>query len=190
MSIDLNKIELPVRDVMSEKIVSIDFKSNAQCIAQKMSKHNINNIVIKKNDVVVGIITEKDLVQKILAKDIKPSTVCAENIMSAPIISIKSSENVIIAAQKMIKSNIRRLVVMENNSIIGIVTDKDILALSPDLNFILKNLIAINSEEYFPKNSEIESGICEQCSVFSNDLSIIGGNILCESCRDERGDFD
>ena len=186
MNINLNEVELSVRDIMTKKIFDADIKSNVQYIAQEMSEHNVNCIVIKKNDIVVGIITEKDLVQKILTKYIKPSTVCADSVMSSPIISIEPFENVIVAAKIMIKSNIRQLVVMENNSIIGIITDKDILALSPDLNFILKNLIAINSEEYLPESLEMEGGICEQCRIFSIDLSIIGGSALCESCRDEK----
>ena len=190
--------DLTVHEIMNRSVYTIDIDASVVDVAQMMSKYNVGSIIVMQNDNPVGIITERDMVKKILTGDIRPSRITAGEIMSSPLITTKPSTSVIDAAELMVKSNIRRLIVMQENKIGGFITDRDVLTISSGLNTILKNLIEMNQEQYFPVNSEaeatseqtessqsVEQGICEYCGTFSENLKLVNGMMLCESCRDE-----
>ncbi|ADI72956.1 putative signal transduction protein with CBS domains [Methanohalobium evestigatum Z-7303] len=188
---------LTVHEIMNRSVYTIDIDASVVDVAKEMSKNNVGSIIIVQNNDPVGVITERDLVKKILTGDIRPSRITAGEVMSSPLITTKPSTSVIDAAELMVKSNIRRLIVMQDNKIVGFITDRDILTISSGLNTILKNLIEMNQEQYFTTNSDIETsseqsetsqsveqGICEYCGTFSEYLKMFNGMMLCESCRD------
>jgi len=182
--------EMSVREVMTRNVFTIDVKANMPAVAREMVKRNVGSIIVTKDNDAVGIITERDIVRKIADKDIKPGEIPAGEIMSSPIITAKPSTNIIDAAERMVKSGIRRLAIMEGSNIVGIVTDRDVLTVSPGLNTILESLIEMNREQNIPQTPEIEGGVCEYCGTFSSDITLVNGLMLCESCRDSEGYYD
>jgi CBS-domain-containing membrane protein len=84
------------------------------------------------------------------------------------------------AAQMMVKHKVRRLpVVDKGRRVIGIVTVRDLLTVSNELNELLTDIIEINREEH------VEVGICGRCSQMSDDLKRIDNVMLCARCREE-----
>ncbi|MDK2892468.1 CBS domain-containing protein [Methanohalophilus sp.] len=182
--------EVPISEIMNQSVIELDVSSTVLEVANTMMKKGVGSIILTKGDEAVGIITERDIVGKVTTKDAIPSTVKAGEIMSSPIISAEPSTSIIDASKIMVKSNIRRLAVSKGGDIIGIITDRDILSISPVLNTILENLIEMNEETSFPEVGETGRGICQRCGAYVDVLTETGGLMLCEDCMDDEGYFD
>ena len=115
-----------VKDVMITNIASLDKSSMIKDAAKLMENRNIGCIIITKQDLPVGILTERDFVRRIVSKE-KPLTSPVEEVMSTPLISIGPNETIWEAAESMKVNNIHKLPVIENNMIMGIITTSDLV---------------------------------------------------------------
>jgi signal-transduction protein with cAMP-binding, CBS, and nucleotidyltransferase domain len=120
-----------VSEIMSEKeIVTIvaNRGKSAQDVAQMMVKKKVGSvIIIDKKSHPIGIITERDMVKRVCLKDVAASRIKLEEIMSSPLITIMSYDSIDTASQVMVKNNIKRLVVLEeDNRIVGLLSVTDI----------------------------------------------------------------
>lgn len=182
--------EIPISEIMNQRVVELEVSSTVLEVASAMMENNVGSIILKKDEEAVGIITERDIVGKVTTKDATPSSITAGEIMSSPIISAEPASSVIDASKIMVKSNIRRLAVAKGGDIVGIITDRDILSISPVLNTILENLIEMNEETSLPEGGETGRGICQRCGAYVDVLTETGGLMLCEDCMDDEGYFD
>ncbi len=182
--------EMLVKEIMSKNIFDIDVTASVLDVAEKMAKSDTGSIIVIEDGDNVGIITEHDIITKTVVKNILPSKMSAREVMSSPIIAIKPSTNIIEAAEMMVRSNIRRLAVMEGDTIVGMVTDRDILAIAPGLNTILEGLIQLHHENNYCQEPELERGICQRCGAFVDNLTDVNGLMLCEDCKEEEGYYD
>jgi signal-transduction protein with cAMP-binding, CBS, and nucleotidyltransferase domain len=182
--------QIPVGDLMSHNVVSLDATCNVFEVAREMMVKSTGSVIISRESKPIGIITERDIVGKMVKQDLTPSSVPATEIMSSPIIMVEASTNVIEASRLMVKSNIRRLAVNKGEDIVGIITDRDILTISPGLNTILENLIEMNRETGIPEESYLERGICQRCGSYVDELTSVNGLALCEDCKEEEGYYD
>lgn len=177
--------DIIVHEIMTKNVFTIDIASTTLEIAGVMNKQNVDSIIVTKDGEATGIITERDMVYQVMTKDVLPSTIQADVIMSAPILSIKPDTDVIKASEIMVKSHVRRLVVADGKDIVGLVTDRDILTIAPGLNTILEDLIEINREQDVINSIDIEREICQQCGAFVEGHIQNNGSIVCEDCREE-----
>jgi len=115
-----------VKDVMISDLARLDVSTSIRDAAKLMDKKDIGCIIVTKNQLPVGILTERDFVKRIAAKEI-PLTASLEKVMSSPLIEIDSNETVWEAAQIMKTNNIHKLLVKQDNQIIGIVTTTDLI---------------------------------------------------------------
>ena len=120
-----------VSEIMSEKeIVTVvaDMGKTAQDVAQMMVKKRVGSvIIIDKKSHPIGIITERDIVKRVCLKNVSASRIKLEEIMSAPLITIMSYDSLDTASRIMVKNNIKRLVVLEeDNKITGLLSVTDI----------------------------------------------------------------
>jgi signal-transduction protein with cAMP-binding, CBS, and nucleotidyltransferase domain len=120
-----------VNEIMSEKeIVTVvaDMRKTAQDVAQMMVKKRVGSvIIIDKKSHPIGIITERDIVKRVCLKNVAASRIKLEEIMSAPLITIMSYDSLDTASRIMVKNNIKRLVVLEeDNKITGLLSVTDI----------------------------------------------------------------
>lgn len=182
--------EMSVREVMTTNVVVADINSNVLEIAREMICQEISSVIIIDDNDPVGIITEMDIISKVVINNMVPSSVMAGTIMSSPIIATKPSISVIEAAEQMTRCNIRRLAVIDGDRMVGIITDRDILTISPGLNTILESLIELHRDESnFEEEPGIERGICQRCGAYT-DLTLMNGLMLCEDCKEEEGYYD
>src|SRR5437660_11039931 len=116
---------------MSRPVITAKESDTAAEVAKLMAKHNIGCVLVsgKKGETIV-IITERDIVQRIAAKNLIPSKVTVGEAMTKPVVTIKSGANVTDAAKLMNQRKIRRLAVLENGKLMGIFTKKDILEIT------------------------------------------------------------
>ena len=115
-----------VKDVMISDLTTLDASTSIKDAAKLMDKNNIGCIIVTKNQLPIGILTERDFVKRIAAKE-KPSTTSLEEVMSSPLIEVKPDETVWEAAQIMKTNNIHKLPVKKDDKIIGIVTATDLV---------------------------------------------------------------
>jgi signal-transduction protein with cAMP-binding, CBS, and nucleotidyltransferase domain len=118
-------------EIMSAKeIVTAvaDTGKSAQDIAQMMVNEKVGSvIIIDKKGIPIGIVTERDIVTRVCLKDVAASRIKLEEIMSTPLISVMSYDSIDTASRIMIKNNIKRLAVLEeDNRIVGLLSVTDI----------------------------------------------------------------
>lgn len=117
-----------VRDIMNKEVITIEQDARALDAARLMTQKDISFLVIVKNGKPVGLITERDIVRKLAAEDKKASDVQLSEIMSYKFRWVEPSTDVEDAVQKMLNNNIRRLVVLENNELAGVITQTDLVS--------------------------------------------------------------
>ncbi len=121
-----------VQDIMSKDVVTINPEETMAEALTVMVEKNIGSLIVTKYDAPVGIVTESDLLSKVLAlgKDLRETTV--EAVMSYPLIAIAPNVKIKEAAKLMIRQNVRRLAIFEVGKLVGIVTAVDIVRSMPD----------------------------------------------------------
>jgi len=119
--------EQAVADVMTRSVMAVELNTNAKDCARAMAKRGVSCAVVTQSGSAVGIITERDLVSKVLAESIEARNVLVRDIMSTPLITIRPDATLTNAAELMAQYRIRRLVVVDpTGSLVGIVTTGDI----------------------------------------------------------------
>ncbi len=115
-----------VKDMMQKQIVSIDASLTVKEAAKVMDDTGVSCLVITKESVLVGILTERDFVTKITSLD-KSSSTPVQNVMSAPLITATPSDTAKKLAELMKEKNIHKIPVIEGNQLVGIVTATDLI---------------------------------------------------------------
>jgi CBS domain-containing protein len=116
-----------IEDIMTKKVITIDLSSSAVEAAQLTDKHNIGSVVVTEAGNPVGMLTERDMVRRVLAQGRNPSSVKVSEIMSKPLISISPSADLREAVELMVSRSIRRLPVIDNGRLVGIITSRDVI---------------------------------------------------------------
>ncbi|MBS7615382.1 CBS domain-containing protein [Candidatus Bathyarchaeota archaeon] len=176
-----------VKDVMTSHVVTVTSDEPVSKVAQLLAKHEIGCVIVRTaDDKPIGIITETDIVKRVVAKDIKPSKIKAKEIMSAPVITINADQTISEAARRMSQNNIRRLAVMHKGSLAGIISSKDILAVTPELIEIIQEQARIENQNMTEEHeTPPQAGYCDNCEEWSDSLKEFEGRFLCEDCRVE-----
>jgi CBS domain-containing protein len=171
---------VPLREIMNRKLTTTGIGATVAKAAKAMCHDEVGSVIILDHNKPIGIVTEEDIACKVVALDLKPSTVHVNDIMSTPLITVSADKTAGDAAKMMVKHKVRRLpVVDDNNKVIGIVTVRDLLAVSNEENDLLMDLIEINREEM------VDPGMCGRCSQMSDDLKRVDSVMLCPRCREE-----
>jgi len=115
-----------VRDIMQKNVITIQEDKTALDAAKLISEKDISFLVIIKDDKPIGVVTERDFVRKIDAEDKNASQVPLSKIMSYKFRWVEPSTNIEDAVQKMLNHNVRRLIVLENEKLVGVITQTDL----------------------------------------------------------------
>jgi CBS domain-containing protein len=126
--------EILVKDVMSKSVVSADPTTTIFQIAKLMEKGGIGAILVKKDNIPAGIITDRDFAIKITTEKLSWDS-AIEKVASYPLVTINSNESILEAACLLSSKKIRKLAVVEDKKVVGIITSTDLvnqLALTKD----------------------------------------------------------
>jgi len=174
-----------VKDIMTKPVITINYNKNIKDAARLIRKRKKGALIVTKKRKPIGIITCDDIVYKVVAKDIKPSTVKVIDIMSEPLVSITPESSCVEAARKMRRNGIKRLPVVKSGKLIGIISLTDISTVIPEFTEYLEERLKMKEQPAQPKEGETTSGICDSCGEYSENLKYVNGQWLCETCRDE-----
>ena len=174
------RARIPVVEIMTPTPITIPLNATAAEAANKMRDKDIGSLVVVENDKPIGIVTERDFVTKVAASNQQPSRVFVKDIMTSPIVAIPPNTEVAEAAKLMSERKIRRLPVIEEGKLIGMLTENDILRVWPTLIEVTREYARAGLEEQFAKGIE---GHCEACGVYSTHLMWDGNLLACPECR-------
>jgi CBS domain-containing protein len=179
--------KMMVRDIMSSPVVTIAEDETCNRAAASMDMKDLGAVIVQnKAGKSIGIITERDLVKRVVAKNLKPDTVKAKEIMTTPLVTIEPEANIIDAARRMTRLDIRRLGVIYKGNLVGIISSKDILGVMPELLEIMQERQRIEGEAISEETEEVPlSGYCDRCNAYSESLKERNGQNICDECRIE-----
>jgi len=135
---------LRVNDVMNSPVVTSNDNTTINEIAQKLRKHNIGSVVVINNaKKPIGIVTERDIIRRVLAEKKDPRSIMAKDVMTAPIVSVPTGASLEDAAKLMVQKRIKKLCVIDGKGkTIGVITEGDIVKNASYLIDVLKEIIA------------------------------------------------
>ncbi len=179
------KENIRIKDIMNPSPVIINKKASVLDATKEMKSEKVGSIIIVENGKPIGVLTESDILRKIVAEEKDPSKICVEEVMSKPIITISPDASIEEAVRIMGKHKIRRLPVVDKDKLVGMVTEKDIMQFSPLLLDILEEWAEITKERIsYRKTAKFMAGKCEECGMLSDRLVDVNGRLLCESCAE------
>lgn len=183
--------DLPVSEIMSRELIMIRDNASSWEAARLMTQHKIGSvIVINEEGLVFGILTERDLLTRAVVQYHDLKTLPVGRIASRPIVSVTRNTSTFKALKLMRDMRIRRLVVVENSTPVGILTVSDVLRIVPELVGILQELMQVhrnNDTIWREEEGTIPlGGYCEVCGEWSEFCTAYAGLILCSTCIEER----
>jgi len=140
-------MSLKVEDAMVKEVITIDEKSTIKEAADVMNRFEIGCLIATRNRKAVGILTERDLLTRVVSQTKNPRKTKVETVMSKPLIVVEPDMDLEEAAKLMFKLKIKKLPVVESGRLVGLVTLTDLARFQPQMIRILKKL----SKQMAPK---------------------------------------
>jgi predicted transcriptional regulator len=167
---------------MRKGVVALQQTATVEEAAKLLKANNIGSVLVLHKGEPVGIITERDIIVKVVAAGKDPKKVQLRSVMSSPLKAIGPEVGIEECAKTLRDEHVKRLpVVDKKGQLIGIVSQSDIVRISPALFDIIRERTEI--ERY--GKEEVFTGLCESCSNYSETLKRINGKLLCEECAEE-----
>ncbi len=138
---------MDVRSVMNKNVVIAKKDITLKEATEVMSKLHIGCLLITEDQKILGIITSTDILKSI-ANDKKPETTLAEEVMSKNVITIEPDKTIEDAVNLMLKYKIKKLPVLSEDKIVGMVTTSDIIIVEPKLIATVASLISLKMPGY------------------------------------------
>ena len=177
--------KVTVHDAMTSSVITADPKTTIADAAVLMSRFKIGSLVIKSETEPEGLITESDIIEKVVSKNILASEITIGQIMTKNLILIDPGSELNQAARLMAKNNIRRLPVVNNGNLVGILTSTDVLMVSPELTELLVENARMENQRGYLVSEKSVPGICELCGNYVEYLDTFDGKFLCEECKED-----
>ncbi len=117
-----------IRDIMQKNIITIEKDQTILQTARLMKENDISFVVIVENENPIGVLSERDFVQKFCIDNKKPDEIKISEIMSYKFRSVEPTTEIEDAIQKMLNNNIRRLLVLDNQKLVGVITQTDLVS--------------------------------------------------------------
>ena len=129
-----------IRDIMEKDVITIEHDKTALDAACLISEKDVSFLVIMKDNSPIGVLSESDFVKRLAANDKKASTVIISEIMSSNFRWVEPKTELEDAIQKMLNNNIRRLVILDDGKLVGIITQTDLTGFLRDKLLVDKTI--------------------------------------------------
>ena len=134
---------LLVKDVMVTDVVTVGANVNVRRAVRVMNDFEIGCLIVVENGSVVGILTERDVLKRVVDEGRKPEETLVKDVMSKPLITISSEASLENAIELMFKHKIKKLPVVENGKLVGLVTFTDLVRAEPTLIQTIRRLMEV-----------------------------------------------
>ena len=135
-------VSLKAEDVMATEVLTLDEDMSVKEAADIMAKEGFSYAIVTKKGEAVGIMTERDILKRIVSEDKNSKKTKVKDIMSSPLVKIERDTDLEKASRLMFEKQIKNLPVAENNRLVGLVNLTDICRVQPEILKVLKQIIA------------------------------------------------
>jgi signal-transduction protein with cAMP-binding, CBS, and nucleotidyltransferase domain len=181
--LERREVAVRVRDLMTRSLISIKAEDTVTEAARLMDRKRIHSILIEQGRELSGIITDLDIVSRVVSKGLDPGKVKVGEVMTSPLVSISEHATIEEAAKKMRENGVRRLIVESDDHKVGIVAESDIVRITPELHFLIRERSKLEAGLTDTRPEKVVlSGYCEMCGNYSTQLSNADSRWLCEEC--------
>ncbi len=116
-----------VKELMSKTVVTVDAETSVVAASKTIAQNPRGYAIVLKDGQPAGIVTERDVIRKVVAKDLAPDKLTVTQIMSSPLITIDPDDEVTTATETMKAKNVRKLPVVRDSILYGMITARDIV---------------------------------------------------------------
>jgi CBS domain-containing protein len=131
---------MKIEEFMVKEVVTVKASEMVIDAVELMNKHEIGCLVVVNDEKAVGILTERDMLKRVLAGSVDPKKTKVEQVMSAPLVTVKPQSEIEETARLMFKMEIKKIPVIEDGQLLGLVTLTDLVRFQPELIDALKKL--------------------------------------------------
>lgn len=126
---------VPVKSFMIpvDKFVTVDRDTDVRKAALLMRDHGIGSLIVTRGKEFIGIVTDTDMVRRVVALGVDAAKTSAEQIMSAPIVMIDENKTLLDANNLMARQHIRHLGVSRDNRLVGMISVRDLVVFLTNL---------------------------------------------------------
>ena len=132
---------LTVREVMTKDVKVVREDTSVQEVIATMLKFDISSVVVVRKERPIGLITHKDILERVLQPGLEAGVLMAKDVMTAPVITIVEDASVEEAARQMAKKKVKKLLVVQNDKLVGIITTGDLVREQPKLTELMEDLL-------------------------------------------------
>ena len=177
------KTGIKIADAMTLNPISVNADENILNCVKKMINAQIGSILVVDDTKLLGIVTERDLLNKVLAKSMDLKKTLIGEIMSKKPIYAEPELDIYDAMVLMRIEEIRRLPVVDKGVVVGLLTQKDVLSIQPELYDIVIESFKIREGDRKSSLNGVMEGNCYACNS-QGPLTKVGGKWLCDSCKE------
>ncbi|MEM4634009.1 MAG: CBS domain-containing protein [Candidatus Anstonellaceae archaeon] len=175
-------MEIKVGQCMTVGVYTLPADKTVYEACRLLKKTGVGSVIITQKGKAKGIITERDVVCKVVAEGKDPKKTKLRNIMSKPLKVIKTTDTVETAAIALRNNKVKRLPVLDKKGrLVGIITEGDLLRVYPGIVDVILETASIRGS----KPNEYLAGVCAVCGCFSEELRKDEGKLKCEECIEE-----
>jgi CBS domain-containing protein len=171
-----------VSEIMKKSVVTVGPGMTIADVAKIMTNNRIGSVIVTDGrSLPVGIVTDDDIVG-VVASGKNTARAKVSDLKKKKLISVGPDEDILKVAKIMVKSGYKRMPVIKDGKLQGIVSDKEMLLVSPQMIEVLSEKLRARVERVAQPDERI-SGLCEECDQYSDDLRNANGRWVCRECR-------
>jgi len=144
-------MSLKVESAMVKNVVTVDTDATVKKAVEIMNKHEIGCLVVMKGNRLVGILTERDILKRVLGESRNPEKTKVSEIMTTPVITASPTTNLEEAAKLMFEKNVKKLPVVSEGKLVGLITLTDLARFQPEIIRLIRRIINENTPKRMKK---------------------------------------
>ncbi len=173
--------QVELNEVMTEGVIAIEKDENIVKASKLLQDEEIRGLVVIDDEDAVGVIVCRDIVYQVVSEGEDPTETTVADVMSTDLIVAEEDEYLDDVAMAMSQNDVSRVPVVRGDMLVGIVTQSDILRAWPGMAEIMSEDIEMEAEANPRQRSQ--SGVCDECDNYSENIVEAEGRLLCEECR-------
>lgn len=175
--------DLKIGEAMTVGVIALSSDSSVQEAAKLLKKARVGSIIVTEKGKAVGILTERDISNNVVAEGLDPKKTLLKKAMSKPLKVISAHQTIQDAALALKENKVKRLpVVDKKGQLVGIISEGDLVRVYPGVVDVLSEG---NEVGPYKKETHVYTGVCEQCGLYTDELKMEAGRLYCDECMEE-----
>jgi len=138
---------MKVKNAMNRKVFVANPDVTVKEAAKIMTHYRIGSLIVMEDKKVIGIITELDILWKVVAGGLDPETTQIKDVMTKNVITVQANQTVEEAAELMVEKKVKKLPVLDDHKLVGIVTATDLISFQPKLIDALAKMLLFREDQ-------------------------------------------